>query len=234
MGSMAGLYIKVTDKLRIETIRERFPSATLESPSEFALIEVDWEKYALPAPILSLSQQLQTEVIFLAFDSVSDSFTFTHTNSVQVLRHLDGSRDWGWNAVVGTAQAWESLAFFDESVLKTIEDDETFLAEVMQFLTNKTLTKTDPEKGGWHGLVDARESARFAAIEHRLTYWLSDWHASPWSPKPVIPSPEPEKSKEKLGRSKSHVLWVFLRTVGLLLAFAVLVLLIVFFFVTRS
>jgi hypothetical protein len=140
MGSMAGLYIKVTEKRPMKTILEKFPNALLEPPSEFALVEVDWEQYCMPETILALSQQLKTEVIFLAFDSVSDSLTFTRANSEQILRHLDGNRDWGWSAVVGTPESWETQAFFDESVLEHI-DDEAYLAEVKQFLANKTLTK---------------------------------------------------------------------------------------------
>lgn len=175
MGQMFRLYIKCEHESSLEMIRARYPTALIESPSLFASATVETDEYFRIEDGERISQELEAEIIYLAFSSVTDSFQFTHCMHGKTLRHLRyGMFEQGlWEEVAGPAEPWETEAFFPDSATKFLADfdpgnpDYERLSEIYGRRI-VSVSKTHP-------MIDARESARTAAMYYRLTDWLDDW-----------------------------------------------------------
>lgn len=174
MGSMSSLYVRCGDDAGLlARIRSEHPGAVIEAPSAFARIALQGVEDPGKAGVLDLANRYGTEVLFILFVSTTDSFAFTHCTAGRCLRHLRyGCDEQGWWEVVeGEPEAWERQAFFDdEQQVEDIDDDDPERAEVEElFRLGRVRSGT-----GWP-ILDARESARAAAVHFRLTDWLDDW-----------------------------------------------------------
>jgi hypothetical protein len=125
----------------------------------------------VPTALDTLSKELDTEVIYLAFSSVCDSLQFTRSISGHNARHLQYGMQ--WEEVMGEQEAWEAAAFFSQDLLADTPLDDPDYARIAEIYDNTVI-----RAGENYPIVDARESARAAAIHYRLTDWLDDWHVN--------------------------------------------------------
>ncbi len=160
-------------------MRARFPAARIESPSLYVSVAAESEEHFKPSDGERISQELDAEIIYLAFSSVSDSLQFTHCVAGQTVRHLQYGMyiEQGlWEEVDGVAEPWESMAFFSEDaaeVLAVLGDDDPDYARVADIYEQRCIRASEI-----YPIVNARESARAAAVYYRLTDWLDDWNGS--------------------------------------------------------
>lgn len=175
MGSMSGLYVRCGDEGDLlARVRADHPGAVIEAPSAFASIPLHAGDDPGEAALRDLSSRYRTEVIFLLFVSVTDSFAFTHCADGRCLRHLrygcDKEERW-WEVVEGEPEAWERAVFFDdEQQVHDIDDDDPDKPDVEElFRLGRVRAGV-----GWP-ILDAREAARAVAVHFRLTDWLDDW-----------------------------------------------------------
>ncbi|MBI3411285.1 MAG: hypothetical protein HY040_23370 [Planctomycetes bacterium] len=125
-----------------------------------------------PEPELaSLSARLDTDVLWLGFQSVVDAFQFHHWQSGNHLRALvygvfDQERT--WERVEGVPEPWERAVFFDPKELawslRHANSDEA--KELQRIWRDAEVVpgRTEPH-------FDARESARKVAKFYRLPSW---------------------------------------------------------------
>ena len=175
MGAMLRMYLRCDDPPALARVKQRFPTAIIEPPSVFASVDVTLEERIAPAELDRLSAELNTEIIYLAFFSVSDSLEFTRSVRGQTVRHLQyGMAEQGqWEAVVGSAEEWEVQAFFATNILAEVAPNDPDAQRVAEIYAQRILTR-----GEIWPMIDARESARVAAVHYRLTDWLDDWHGT--------------------------------------------------------
>lgn len=181
---MSRLYVRCPGSGELlERVRGEHPGTCVESPSEFASIPVpDGEGLDVPV-VREFSGRYGTDVIFLGFSSVTDSFAFTHCVNGRCERHLrfGWNREQGlWEDVAGEAEAWERAAFFAEDQYKWLDPDDPDRAAVEEMHRTGRLSE-----GEVYPMVDARESARAIAVHYRLTDWLDDWLDAPGAARPV-------------------------------------------------
>jgi len=187
---MTRIYLRCEDGSIPARIRDRYPKAHIESPSLFASTVVEPDERFTPSSGERISHELNTEIIYLAFSSVTDSIQFTHCTQGKTLRHIRYGMyvEQGlWEEVTGHLEPWETAAFFSPGSMETLADhgpddpDYERLSEVYR----QRLIRV----GGHHPMIDARESARAAAKHYRLTDWLDDWngndHEEAIAPPPV-------------------------------------------------
>jgi hypothetical protein len=192
MGSMTRLYIRCENESFLATIRGRYPAAHIESPSLFASTVVEPDKRFTPSDCERNSRELNTEIIYLAFSSVTDSLQFTHSIHGKTLRHIQYGMyiEQGlWEEVAGNPEPWETPAFFPPRSMEILADyrpddpDYERLSEIY----GQCLIRASEN----YPMINARESARAAAKHYRLTDWLDDWHSidreEPIGPLPVSP-----------------------------------------------
>lgn len=188
MGSMTRIYARCASPSLWETVRVRFPQATIEAPSVFASIPPQDDTRFTPADGERLSAELDTDVIYLAFSSASESLQFTHCQQGSTLRHIQYGMymEQGLlEEVAGTAEAWEAAAFFDRYALQAFADigtDDPGYERIAKIYQQRLI-----RAGETHPMIDARESARAAATFYRLTDWMEGGHV----PLPAAPPPPP-------------------------------------------
>lgn len=125
MSSMNGFFIrKVTDDA-ITAVRAKFSSAEIKTNSEFIRV--------LNAPLreqdlMELSLLLETDVIWLMYQSVVDAFEYYHWRAGILLRALVYGcyiQERTWERVEGQPEVWEQAIFFDpDDLALLLEDDE--------------------------------------------------------------------------------------------------------------
>ena len=179
MGSMTRLYIKCESESFLATIRARYPEAHIDSPSVFASTVVEPDERFTPADGERSSHEFNTEIIHLAFSSVTDSLQFTHSMQGKTLRHIQYGMyvEQGlWEEVAGDPEPWETSAFFSPSSMEVLADygPEDPDYERLSEIYGQRLIRASEN----NPTIDARESARAAAKHYRLTDWLDDWNGN--------------------------------------------------------
>lgn len=176
MGSMIRIYLKCEHESALEKMRAQYPDAHVESPSLFASAVVEPDECFTPSDGERISKALNTEIIYLAFSSVTDSFQFTHCVQGRALRHLQyGMCEQGlWEEVAGLAEAWEVPAFFPPDSMEVPVDygpDDPDYERLSEIFSKRLVRVFEI-----YPMINARESARAAAKHYRLTDWLDYWN----------------------------------------------------------
>lgn len=179
MGSMTRLYIRCENESCLATILSRYPGAYIEPPSIFASTVVEPDARFTPSDGERYSRELNTETIYLAFSSVTDSLQFTHSMQGKTLRHIQYGMyvEQGiWEEVAGNPEPWESLAFFSPNSMEILEDyqpDDPDYERISEIYRQRLIRASET-----YPMIDARESARVAAKHYRLTDWLDYWNGN--------------------------------------------------------
>lgn len=149
-----------------------YPTAYTEPGSSFFAIELSPEDFDCPeAELLELSENLDTDVIWITFQSAADAFVYHHWKSGVVVRSLTyGAMEQGvWEQVVGMPEPWERDALFATRQLNGLLEDMGDVQERRQ--TQRIFDEQILKVGSWLPMVDARESARAIAEFYRLPGW---------------------------------------------------------------
>lgn len=127
MGTLNAFYVrKVTDDAD-SAIRALFPSAVMTSNSQFIGVVLDNQAETPVHELMALSARLETDVMWLSFQSVVDAFEYYRWNSGVLLRALVYgcyTQERTWERIEGQPEAWEQAAFFDPEDLALLLDDE--------------------------------------------------------------------------------------------------------------
>lgn len=170
MGTLNAIYVRATGQ-RAVALREEYPTAYTEPGLEFCAVEPPQTAWTPPeAELAALSARVGTDVLWLSFQSGSDSFQFHHWKSGQHVRALVfGCVEQGlWERVEGEPEPWERGALFDPAGLRRWREgaDPVEAAELERIWHHAEIAigRTVPS-------IDARESARAVAEFYRLPGW---------------------------------------------------------------
>lgn len=133
MGTWNAFYVKKPaneEALRF-IVSTRFPAARIERGVGFTGIVFPPEQHQPPQQDMAeISLRLNTDVIWLSFQSVVDAFEFHHWRSGDLLRSLVFGcykEERTWENVSGAAEPWERETFFEpkglEFALECVEDE---------------------------------------------------------------------------------------------------------------
>jgi hypothetical protein len=130
-GTMSGInqcFVRnVTDEA-IAAVRAMFPSSELETNAEFTRVLT---ATLLEQALRELSARLQTDVMWIAYQSVTDFFEYYHWRAGDLFRALVYGHyvERTWERVEGQAEAWEREYFFAPQELAAMIEDEQDLDE---------------------------------------------------------------------------------------------------------
>jgi hypothetical protein len=156
MGTWNSFYVRIVDASTIAHIQEEFTVGQILEGKDFLGIILSDDAFEPPIhKLISLSVDWKTEIIWLSFQSVVDSFEFHHWRQGESLRSLIFGcyeKERFWEMVEGEPESWERAAFFD--------DEQAEASEV-------AIVQGDMDPG-----IDAREAARTVAEYYHLPGWV--------------------------------------------------------------
>lgn len=120
MGTLNAIYVRVTQQVMDAGLLTSYPTATTEPGLEFYVIEQPRTAFNPPEDELAaLSVRLNTDVLWLTYQSTADAFGFHHWRSGKHLRSLvyAYAEQFVWERVEGEPEPWEREAFFDSRQL---------------------------------------------------------------------------------------------------------------------
>ena|SRR5579859_5074241 len=171
MGSLNAFYVRAANAQQIDSIKKAYPNAFTEADSEFVAVEEDIDAdMSMAVELGRLSDELRTEVMWMQFQSVTDSFMYLHWNhgrQIRVLIFGFFERERQWERVEGSALPWEAAVIFGdlEGAIRFIEDG----AERQKIRT--VFERQLIEIGSEYPQLDGRETARGVADFYGLPRW---------------------------------------------------------------
>jgi hypothetical protein len=155
MGTWNSFYVRIVGASTIAYIQKEFAGVQILEGKDFLGVILVDDAFEPPShKLIALSADWETEIIWLSFQSVVDSFEFHHWRQGQSLRSLIFGcyeREQCWEMVGGEPESWERAAFFDEEQAGASE------VEIVQ--------------GDMDPSIDAREAARTVAEYYDLPGW---------------------------------------------------------------
>jgi hypothetical protein len=115
MGTLNAIYVRATEQQRL-VLRKEYPRAKTERGLDFFVIEQPRTAFNPPEDELAaLSARLDTDVLWITYQSAADAFAFHHWRSGKHLRSLVYGyvEQFVWERVEGAPEQWERDAFFD-------------------------------------------------------------------------------------------------------------------------
>ena len=172
MGTLNAFYVrKVTDDV-ISTVRGMFSSAEITTSAEFIGVILGNHAATPEQDLVALSLHLETDVMWLRFQSVVDAFEYYHWRAGILLRALVYgcyTQERIWERIEGQPEEWEKVAFFDREDLDFLLEDEESDEEkrrLEQFWQTGELVIGQIEP-----YLNARECARHVAAYYRFPGW---------------------------------------------------------------
>jgi hypothetical protein len=170
MGTLNAIYVRITEPYKVAKLLETYPKAFTEPGSSFHAIMSSSQKP--PVDDLSrLSEDLDTDILWLSFQSVVDAFEFYHWRSGKRMRALVFgcyAEERTWERAEGDPEPWELAAIFDLKRLAYALEDAP--ADEVEEL--RRIWKDSVIMAGHHDpSIDARETARKVAEYYHLPGW---------------------------------------------------------------
>ncbi|HSV16356.1 MAG TPA: hypothetical protein VLI90_18980 [Tepidisphaeraceae bacterium] len=174
MGTLNAIYIRSTDAAAARAIRMNYSSAVTEPGTRFFAVELPADSFRCPeAELQQLSKRLQTDVIWLSFQSVADAFQYYHWQSGKRVRALAYGcfvRDGEWEQAEGQPQEWEAAVLFNRDRVHLEHYTPAEQKQLKRIFREQILKVGSP-----YPSLDARETARGVAEYYRFPGWeLSD------------------------------------------------------------
>ena len=173
MGTLNAFYVRIDRPQSLGLLFERFPEAYIEHGMEYYAVDLPANHFAVPTAILvELSNQLETSVIWLQFQSAVDAFHYRHWKCGELVRGLVYGcfeLERTWEGVEGASESWEKAALFDLEELEFLLEDPQDEAEEARF--RRIWREELLEVGSDSPMVDSRETARKVAEYYRLPGW---------------------------------------------------------------
>jgi len=174
VGTLFAIHVRASKTNSLAARLARYGPAFTESGSEFCAVELF--RYDGPsddelADLGALSRELDTDVLWLGFSSVSDSFRFHHWRSGREVRALAFGwfKEQGvWELAEGVPEPWERSAFFLPRTL-AIWSEEADEDEAQEM--RRVWAAAEVRVGRIIPPIDARESARAVAKFYGLPGW---------------------------------------------------------------
>ena len=173
MGTLNSLYIRVPDESVAAAVRAAYPSAYTEPATTFYAVRQPDQLFRCPeSELQSLSARLDTDVIWLSFQSAVDAFQYHHWVGGNHLRSLvygcfDRERE--WERADGQSEEWERIVLFDADelarLLKYCDSDEQ-RQNLARVYREQKVTPGSSEPS-----LEARETARGVAKFYRFPGW---------------------------------------------------------------
>jgi hypothetical protein len=174
MGTLFAIHVRASKTDRLSARLARYGPAFTESGSAFCAVELsrfDGPSVNELADFCALSRELDTDVLWLGFCSVSDSFRFHHWKSGREVRALAFGwfKEQGlWEQAEGDPEPWERSAFFLPRTL-AIWSEEADEAEAQEM--RRVWAAAEVRADRVIPPIDARESARAVATFYELPGW---------------------------------------------------------------
>jgi hypothetical protein len=173
MGTLNAMYVRAADASAASALAAEYAQAYTEPGTQFFVVDQPVDRFRCPeSELMTLSERLKTDVIWLGFRSGVDAFQFHRWRGGKHLRslvygYLDEART--WERVEGWAEPWEDAVLFDRHqlvhALQYIEDEGERLAVESIYRDRKIMPgHTEPS-------LDAREIARRVAKFFHLPGW---------------------------------------------------------------
>ena|SRR2546421_6394050 len=174
MGTLNAIYVRAADAQTVAALIAEQPTAYTEPGTDFFAIDRSIDDFRCPERQLAeISARLDTDVIWLSFQSVVDAFQFYHWRAGHHLRSLiygSFEQERTWERVEGTSEIWERQALFEASRLEIglkYARDAAEERELQRIYRDLELTAGSTEPS-----INARESARKVAECYRLPGWF--------------------------------------------------------------
>jgi hypothetical protein len=120
MGTWNQFYLRTTEAnldAADAAVRKAFPNLEIKHHENWAAVDLGFDEFEAPEQKLAtLSVQLKTDAIVLAFQSAVDAFQFYHWKNGDLLRRLIHgcfAEERTWEKADGVAEPWEVEAFFN-------------------------------------------------------------------------------------------------------------------------
>jgi hypothetical protein len=174
MGTMFAIHVRAPKTNSLAARLAQYGPQFTEPGSAFCAVELPIREGPSEnelADFRRLSRELNTDVLWLGFSSVSDSFRFHHWRFGQELRALAFGwlREQGlWELVEGNPESWERSAFFLPRTL-AIWSEGAKEAEAQEM--KRIWAAAEVREGRFIPPIDARESARAVAEFYGLPGW---------------------------------------------------------------
>jgi hypothetical protein len=145
-------------------------------------IVVLWHDFRAPEDVMAaLSRDLQTDVIWLAFQKTVDAFAFQHWKDGKRLRRLTFGcyeKERTWEEVDGSPEPWEAQAFFGQDRLElklelTRQFSESASEAAREAERLRTIWRDRKLEADSHEPdIEARDAAEAVAIAYGLPGWF--------------------------------------------------------------
>lgn len=175
MGTLNAFYVRAGTEhdVTAAAISARFPNIRVQADTQFWQLTLPDDAFGVPQDDLAeLSSQLETDVLWLSFQSVVDAFQFHHWRAGELLRSLVYGcfvEERKWERVEGAPEPWEREVFFSASDLqcnlKDLESDSA-KSELQRVWRGGEIVPGRIEPS-----LDARECARKVAEHFHLSGW---------------------------------------------------------------
>lgn len=123
MGSMNDFFIRKITHEAINAVRATFSPAEVITNSEYIRV---LDATLQEKELAELSLQLETDVIWLSYHSITDWFEYYHWQAGKLVRALGYGlyKERTWERIEGLSEAWEREFFFDPDDLALLVDDD--------------------------------------------------------------------------------------------------------------
>lgn len=180
MGTLNAFYVKASGGGTEKAIKAKYPGASTEPGCPFFVIRMRDSEFEPPMKELErLSSDLQTEVIWLTFQSAVDAFRYEHFVNGEHTRslvfgcnHSEGE----WETIQGVEQPWEASVLFGD--LDRWLADEYLTQQEREHLTD-VYEHRRLEPGSPDPSIDAAKAAHGVAVFYRLPGWFLGSNGSP-------------------------------------------------------
>lgn len=210
MSTFNGLYIhsQPSEEEARAAILGLYPEARIEV-GEFVSGILSRDEMEPPEQALKeISAKLNTDVIWITFQTTAESFIFHHWGSGTQMRALwyGCANEGTWERVEGKAEPWEAEAFWSEDALESMLECVESSAEQKRI---KQLWKVRVIRKGQSEPSVSSEDAAQAAMEY---YGLLDEEVSP------APSISAEEAAKDQRRRNWGCVWIIVVLVALAVA----------------
>jgi hypothetical protein len=173
MGTWNAFYVRAKEKDAIATIRELFPNVEIESSPAFLGVKMSDDAFEPPeSDLAALSARLNTDVIWLGFQSTVDAFQFHHWRSGQHVRALvygcfQDERT--WERVEGQPEPWEREVLFGQRELEQALEYAGGDSERLEL--QRIWREAEISPGRMEPGLDSRECAHKIAAHYQFPHY---------------------------------------------------------------
>ncbi len=173
MGTMNAFYVRAQSEKATPLIRQDFPKAEIEQFEDFSGVILDDDAFEAPEQALAkISSELNTDVMWMGFQSTVDAFQFHRWKAGKHIRALVYGcfqEERTWERAEGEPEPWEREVFFNPKDLEfelKYANDESQKQELKSIWQNAEIVP-----GRMMPSVDAKDRAHKIARVYRFPHY---------------------------------------------------------------